>query len=77
MIKAANVAYNGFLAPKRLFLDREENGVLGRGNRQVKERRDNQAPQKHYGFADEELDFIINYDIKYRMGRGVDGGGAQ
>jgi len=22
----------------------------------------------HYGFADEELDFIINYDIKYRMG---------
>ncbi len=22
-----------------------------------------------YGFADEELDFIINYDIKYRMGR--------
>ncbi|NUQ01949.1 MAG: hypothetical protein HUU35_19050, partial [Armatimonadetes bacterium] len=27
----------------------------------------------HYGFTDEELDFIINYDIKYRMGR--DGGG--
>lgn len=23
----------------------------------------------HYGFADEELDFIINYDIKYRRGR--------
>ena len=23
---------------------------------------------KHYGFSDEELDFIINYDIKYRMG---------
>ena len=23
----------------------------------------------HYGFTDEELDFIINYDIKYRMGR--------
>ncbi len=22
---------------------------------------------KHYGFTDEELDFIINYDIKYRM----------
>ncbi len=29
---------------------------------------------KHYGFTDEELDFIINYDIKYRMGRdGADG----
>ena len=23
----------------------------------------------HYGFTDAELDFIINYDIKYRMGR--------
>ncbi len=23
---------------------------------------------KHYGFSDEELDFIINYDIKYRVG---------
>jgi len=26
---------------------------------------------KHYGFTDEELDFIINYDIKYRMGLGA------
>ncbi len=24
---------------------------------------------EHYGFTDAELDFIINYDIKYRMGR--------
>ena len=24
---------------------------------------------QHYGFTDEELDFIINYDIKYRMGQ--------
>ena len=23
---------------------------------------------KHYGFTEEELDSIINYDIKYRMG---------
>lgn len=30
---------------------------------------------KHYGFTDEELDFIINYDIKYRMGR--DGGSEE
>ncbi len=28
---------------------------------------------KHYGFTDEELDFIINYDIKYRMGRESEG----
>ena len=24
---------------------------------------------KHYNFTEEELDFIINYDIKYRMGK--------
>ena len=24
---------------------------------------------EHYGFTDEELDFIMNYDIKYRMGK--------
>ena len=23
---------------------------------------------KHFDFTDEELDFIINYDVKYRMG---------
>ena len=25
----------------------------------------------HYGLSEEETDFIINYDIKYRMGRGM------
>ena len=29
---------------------------------------------RHYGFTEEELDFIINYDIKYRMGRDADDG---
>jgi hypothetical protein len=24
---------------------------------------------EHYGFTPEELDYIINYDIKYRLGR--------
>jgi len=33
------------------------------------------ALAEHYGFTDEELDFIVNYDIKYRMGR--DGGGRE
>ncbi|BCB97071.1 hypothetical protein JZK55_19930 [Dissulfurispira thermophila] len=28
---------------------------------------------RHYGFTEEELDFIINYDIKYRMGITADG----
>ncbi len=27
---------------------------------------------EHYGFTPEELDFIINYDIKYRMGAELD-----
>ena len=26
------------------------------------------ALAQHYGFTEEELDFIINYDIKYRTG---------
>ena len=29
-----------------------------------------QVLAQHYSFTDEELDFIINYDIKYRMGLG-------
>ena len=28
---------------------------------------------RHYGFTEEELDFIINYDIKYRMSRDAEG----
>ncbi len=28
---------------------------------------------QHYGFTEEELDFIINYDIKYRMGKELEG----
>jgi hypothetical protein len=29
---------------------------------------------EHYRFTDAELDFIINYDIKYRMGREAEEG---
>ena len=29
---------------------------------------------KHYWFTEEELDFIINYDIKYRMGDELNAG---
>jgi hypothetical protein len=28
---------------------------------------------RHYRLGDEELDFIINYDVKYRMGAELDG----
>jgi len=27
---------------------------------------------EHYKFTEDELDFIINYDIKYRMGQELD-----
>ena len=26
----------------------------------------------HYGFTEEELDFILNHDIKYRLGRSTE-----
>jgi hypothetical protein len=29
---------------------------------------------RHYGFTEAELDFIINYDIKYRMGKDAESG---
>ena len=32
---------------------------------------------RHYGFTDEELDFIIHYDIKYRMGRDAEADGEE
>ena len=32
---------------------------------------------QHYGLTDEELDFIINYDIKYRMGQDSEDGGDE
>ena len=25
----------------------------------------------HYGFTDEEIDFLLNYDIKFRVGLGA------
>jgi hypothetical protein len=30
---------------------------------------------RHYGFTAEELDFILNYDIKYRLGRDIESDG--
>jgi len=33
----------------------------------------NKVLTKRYGFTEEELDFIINYDIKYRMGSELEG----
>ena len=72
----------------KLINDIDENKIIGVENRKngelIKVAR--YFPQKskpiideidkvlaqHYGFTEEELDFIINYDIKYRMGKGLE-----
>ena len=38
-------------------------------SKQSRRRKIDRVLAARYGFTDEELDFIINYDIKYRMGR--------
>lgn len=30
---------------------------------------------RHYGLSDEELDFIMNYDVEYRMSASTEGDG--
>ncbi|MFN0060557.1 MAG: hypothetical protein ACKVX7_19035 [Planctomycetota bacterium] len=32
---------------------------------------------RHFGFTEEELDFIVNYDIKYRTGRDAEDEGGE
>ncbi len=32
---------------------------------------------RHYGFTTTQLDFILNYDIKYRMGKDADTGESE
>jgi hypothetical protein len=32
------------------------------------------ALARHYGLTAEELDFVINYDVKYRMGASAEEG---
>ena len=46
---------------------REVNYFVGKSKKLIDEI--DHALAQHCGFTDEELDFIINYDIKYRMGR--------
>ena len=49
---------------------REVNYFVGKSKKLIDEI--DRTLARHYGFTDEELDFIINYDIKYRMGREAD-----
>lgn len=41
--------------------------ILPKGSKPVLDEIDTVLAE-HYAFTEEELDFIINYDIKYRMG---------
>lgn len=41
--------------------------VSGRKSKHIIDGTD-RALAQHYGFTDEELDFIVNYDVEYRMG---------
>ena len=59
-----------------------ESATLGRGQKFVYRKKlskpiideIDELLAKHYGFTEEELDFIINYDIKYRMGDELNAG---
>ncbi len=53
-----------------------EEGIEGEGAKSIIDKID-QVLADHYGFTQEELDYIINYDIKYRMGKDLEGGGAE
>lgn len=55
------VEYDEFYPRLSKFITNEIDSVLAR----------------HYGFTDEELELITNYDIKYRMGRDADEGGDE
>ncbi len=72
----------------KYIIDLKQNSTMivreqkGKGTTQTQSFRINQSKPiideidkvlaKHYGFTDEELDFIINYDIKCRMGSELD-----
>ena len=55
------LARNGKLVTEKQFFPQKSKTIIDEIDRIF---------SKHYGFTDEELDFIINYDIKYRMGAG-------
>jgi hypothetical protein len=51
----------------------EQDGFIIRHSKHIIDEID-KVLAKHCGFTEEELDFIINYDIKYRMGGELEGG---
>jgi hypothetical protein len=62
-IKTINSKTKGYIAQKQYIVSKSKNIIDAI----------DQVLASHYGFTDEELDFIINYDIKYRMGKDLEG----
>jgi hypothetical protein len=50
--------------------------IIPKGSKTIIDKID-QLLARHYGLTDDELDFIINYDIKYRMGQDDDADGEE
>ena len=61
IVKTRNYSKRGraFVMQKQYFFIKKSKSIIDEIDK---------ALAKHYGFTEEELDFIINYDIKYRMG---------
>ena len=59
---SATYAASGLVEYDRFF-PRESKPIIDEIDRRL---------ARHYSFTEEELDFIINYDIKYRMGKDAD-----
>lgn len=58
------VARNGAVTSEKQFYPQKSKPIIDEIDKVL---------AKHYGFTEEELDFIINYDIKYRMGKELEG----
>jgi hypothetical protein len=58
-----------------MFMSRYELAGLYPAKSKIEIDKIDQTLAKYYGFTVDELDFIINYDIKYRMG--ADEGGNE
>jgi hypothetical protein len=58
-IQNINSKTKGLIEQKQYFINKSKS-IIDKIDRVLAE---------HFGFTEEELDFIINYDIKYRMGK--------
>ncbi len=69
--KNSEIITRNYTARGRLF-EMEKQYFYLKKSKPIIDKLDTKFAQ-HYGFSEEELDFIINYDIKYRMGKALFG----